>query len=137
MADDAEYEVDSVNGWKIENGQHSYAIKWTGHGYDYMTWEPPQNLVNCHDLLHDFLATLHQYGPTHTQSGPGYWMELVLPPPVELFSFAAIPAPDVQEVIHIDDDSDEDSDGVPEPVEDLHNDADYMVEDSNAETDGE
>lgn len=63
--------------------------------------------------------------------------ELVLPPPVELFSFAAIPAPDVQEVIHIDDDSDEDSDGVPEPVEDLHNDADYMVEDSNAETDGE
>lgn len=38
MADDAEYEVDSVNGWKIENGQHSYAIKWTGHGYDYMTY---------------------------------------------------------------------------------------------------
>lgn len=88
MADGEVYAVDGVHGWKVEDGQHTYAIKWTDYGYDQMTyvlsfilpvlllhfrWEPLQHLFNIHDLLHQLHNTLHQTGPTHTISGPGYW----------------------------------------------------------------
>lgn len=38
MADDDVYEFDRIVGWKVENGESTYAIKWTGFGYEAMTY---------------------------------------------------------------------------------------------------
>ncbi|KAH7705281.1 hypothetical protein AAVH_27514 [Aphelenchoides avenae] len=137
MAHNQEYEVDGVHGWKVENGQSTYATKWTGFGYDQMTWEPFHHLANIHDLLHTFHGDLQQYGPSHVINGPGYWMALRLPAHVALYFFAAPAAIPVTAVVHYEDDSDDDSDGEPQTAENMQADSDYDPEHSDDDTDSD
>nr|CAJ18350.1 putative H3K9 methyltransferase [Lepisma saccharinum] len=53
-SDDGYYEVERIVDYVRENGEDWYFVKWRGWDNSSNTWEPPQNLVHCQELLVDF-----------------------------------------------------------------------------------
>jgi hypothetical protein len=49
----AEWEVESIEDWRFEDGKPLFKIKWLG---DEATWEPIDHLAGAKELLRDFVA---------------------------------------------------------------------------------
>ena len=51
--EELEYSVERIVRRRYDhNGKAEYQIKWTG--YENLTWEPLENLTNCHELVEEF-----------------------------------------------------------------------------------
>ena len=56
--EELEYSVERIVRRRyVHNGKAEYQIKWTG--YENLTWEPLENLTNCHELVEEF-SQLHE-----------------------------------------------------------------------------
>lgn len=49
-----EYNVEKILDVKTKGNKTKYFVKWEGYSSDSNTWEPEENLSNCHKLLEDF-----------------------------------------------------------------------------------
>jgi len=50
-----EYEVESILDMKTKHKKKFYLVKWKGYPLHDATWEPENNLTNCHKALQKFL----------------------------------------------------------------------------------
>ncbi|XP_078473678.1 uncharacterized protein LOC144735131 isoform X2 [Lampetra planeri] len=57
---DDEFEVEAILDWRVRRGRAEYLVKWSGYGAEENTWEPPENLANCPELLSNFRARTPQ-----------------------------------------------------------------------------
>ncbi len=65
-----EWEVEEVIGWhytnKCNKPGYQYKIKWKGYPTSEDSYEPPENLENCPDLVDDY----HRKNPTQPRPPP-------------------------------------------------------------------
>lgn len=57
--EEAEYEVESINGYRIKGNKIQFYIKWKGYSENDNTWEYESNL-NCTNILNQFLDSLEE-----------------------------------------------------------------------------
>ena len=54
------FEVEKVYGIKRTLGNIFYKVKWKGYPLSEATWEPRDHLVNCENLISEFLIRNNQ-----------------------------------------------------------------------------
>jgi hypothetical protein len=66
--DEEEWEVERIDGERIENGTVKYLVKWKGWGYLYRTWEPAANLEHAPDIVLEWRTQQKNAGSKPAQS---------------------------------------------------------------------
>jgi Chromo (CHRromatin Organisation MOdifier) domain len=66
--EEEEWEVERIEGERIENGVVKYLIKWKGWGDPYRTWEPAANLEHAPDVVLQWRAQQKETGSAAAQS---------------------------------------------------------------------
>lgn len=55
MSEDEEiYEVESILGHRVVNGQEQYLVHWKGYDSKDDTWEPLENVASCADIVKEY-----------------------------------------------------------------------------------
>jgi len=54
--DHDEYEVETILDMKTVRKKRMFLIKWKGYPIYDATWEPENNLTNCHEMLEEFIS---------------------------------------------------------------------------------
>lgn len=59
--------VDSIQGMRICEGVFQYWVHWANYDEKDNSWEPVENLTNCHDQLVAWYKATQEYKRVHTQ----------------------------------------------------------------------
>ncbi|OWR53928.1 putative heterochromatin protein isoform 2 [Danaus plexippus plexippus] len=51
-----EFIIERICGFKFQSGKELFHIKWKDYNESEATWEPAENLINCPEILHEFLS---------------------------------------------------------------------------------